>query len=111
MNLTGSLSFLLLLFILSSCFYKKHIRDADWFLLGLKIYLGALIVSYILSGVLHSEWILLLGQLGFIASGTCLVIACFKNVKTEVEHLRCLQCGYILKGISEPRCPECGWRI
>jgi hypothetical protein len=23
-------------------------------------------------------------------------------------HLHCLKCGYILKGLSEPRCPECG---
>jgi hypothetical protein len=27
------------------------------------------------------------------------------------EPLRCLKCGYILKGLSEPRCPECGERI
>ena len=26
-------------------------------------------------------------------------------------HLHCLKCGYILKGLSEPRCPECGQRI
>ncbi len=26
-------------------------------------------------------------------------------------YLHCLKCGYILKGISEPRCPECGERI
>lgn len=24
---------------------------------------------------------------------------------------RCRTCGYILRGISEPRCPECGERI
>ncbi len=24
---------------------------------------------------------------------------------------RCRACGYILRGISEPRCPECGERI
>jgi hypothetical protein len=29
----------------------------------------------------------------------------------DTEYLRCLKCGYILKGISEPRCPECGERI
>lgn len=23
-------------------------------------------------------------------------------------HLHCLECGQILKGLSEPRCPECG---
>jgi hypothetical protein len=25
--------------------------------------------------------------------------------------VRCRKCGYILRGISEPRCPECGERI
>ncbi len=24
---------------------------------------------------------------------------------------RCRQCGHILRGLSEPRCPECGERI
>jgi hypothetical protein len=24
---------------------------------------------------------------------------------------RCRECGFILRGISEPRCPECGERI
>jgi hypothetical protein len=24
------------------------------------------------------------------------------------EHKRCLQCGYILDGLPQPRCPECG---
>ena len=24
------------------------------------------------------------------------------------EHLRCPECGYILKGLAKPRCPECG---
>lgn len=24
---------------------------------------------------------------------------------------RCRKCGYILRGLSEPRCPECGERI
>ena len=26
-------------------------------------------------------------------------------------HTYCGHCGYILKGITEPRCPECGERI
>jgi hypothetical protein len=30
----------------------------------------------------------------------------FYNVET-----RCRKCGYILRGITEPRCPECGERI
>ncbi len=27
---------------------------------------------------------------------------------TEPDHKRCLGCGYILDGLPEPRCPECG---
>ena len=27
------------------------------------------------------------------------------------DDCRCRKCGYILRGISEPRCPECGERI
>jgi hypothetical protein len=27
------------------------------------------------------------------------------------DETRCRECGYILRGISEPRCPECGERI
>lgn len=30
--------------------------------------------------------------------------------KRESE-TRCRRCGYVLRGISEPRCPECGERI
>jgi hypothetical protein len=26
----------------------------------------------------------------------------------DVDHKRCLACGYILDGLPEPRCPECG---
>jgi len=26
-------------------------------------------------------------------------------------HTRCRKCGHILRGITEPRCPECGERI
>jgi hypothetical protein len=29
----------------------------------------------------------------------------------EGGETRCRRCGYILRGISEPRCPECGERI
>ena len=29
----------------------------------------------------------------------------------EDGETRCRKCGYILRGITEPRCPECGERI
>ena len=36
------------------------------------------------------------------------LVAIFGPRDTET---RCRKCGYILRGISEPRCPECGERI
>lgn len=33
-----------------------------------------------------------------------------KRIRRDSE-TRCRQCGYILRGITEPRCPECGERI
>ena len=30
---------------------------------------------------------------------------------TPDGHTCCGKCGYILKGLTEPRCPECGERI
>lgn len=43
--------------------------------------------------------------------------ACFGWLLLWLSHerpdneTRCRQCGYILRGITEPRCPECGQRI
>ena len=31
--------------------------------------------------------------------------------RLHVDETRCRKCGYILKGITEPRCSECGERI
>jgi rubrerythrin len=31
--------------------------------------------------------------------------------KVRDGETRCRKCGYILRGITEPRCPECGERI
>ncbi len=34
-----------------------------------------------------------------------------RNRSKRDNETRCRKCGYILKGISEPRCSECGERI
>lgn len=39
-----------------------------------------------------------------------LLSAAFGLKATDTE-TRCRKCGYILRGITEPRCPECGERI
>src|SRR5262245_24384496 len=39
-------------------------------------------------------------------------LAALRVTRTVSEdQTRCRQCGYILRGLTEPRCPECGERI
>ena len=33
------------------------------------------------------------------------------SLKEDNRETRCRKCRYILRGITEPRCPECGERI
>ncbi len=100
------------MFILASCFHKKHIKDWWWFRFGL--------YAYGLSILAH-QFQYYLPVLAFVAApvskgavlaaGVAFVIACLRDVKRDLEHIRCLKCNYILKGLTEPRCPECGERI
>ena len=53
-------------------------------------YLPAILVALIAYGVLTR----------FVGGG-----------RAHRDETRCRKCGYILRGISEPRCPECGERI
>ena len=50
---------------------------------------------------------------------TLTVVACYGWLMTwlagrrqqEDAETRCRKCGHILRGLSEPRCPECGEKI
>ena len=35
----------------------------------------------------------------------------YYDLKAQDTETRCRRCGYILRGITRPRCPECGERI
>ncbi len=114
-------STILLLFILFSCVYKKHIRDWWWFRFGAISF----VVSVVLVGLSYGISVFsrafatspalvlvkLLSNLALIGALAGLVMACIKYAEDESEYLRCLKCGHILKGLSEPRCPECGQKI
>jgi hypothetical protein len=56
-----------------------------------------------------------LGMAALSTSVFTMIMACwllggrFQDV--DPEETRCRKCQYILRGISEPRCPECGERI
>lgn len=39
------------------------------------------------------------------------VLSCLGRKSRPDSETRCRKCGYILRGISEPRCSECGERI
>jgi hypothetical protein len=51
---------------------------------------------------------------GFLATGNAIALAVYDwrgRMRKGSHETRCRRCGYILRGISEPRCPECGERI
>jgi len=54
--------------------------------------------------------ILVMGALPALAA-MLLCLWLRRGSRHDDAYLHCLKCGYILKGISEPRCPECGERI
>ncbi len=63
------------------------------------------------SGGAAQRWFFLLS----IFSTGPIIAAVLAHVLTPKERLdgetRCRKCGYILKGLTEPRCSECGERI
>ena len=58
-----------------------------------------------LQGHLYGAWFLVPF---FVAA---LMTYAYLPRRKQSEDLGCLKCGYILKGLSEPRCSECGERI
>ena len=54
-----------------------------------------------------------LGPIVVLAAPTvAAVLAHLLTPKVMLDgHTRCGKCGYILKGLTEPRCSECGERI
>ncbi len=105
-------STLLLLFILASCFYKKHIKDWRWFQYGLYAFVLSIVANILpgRGGVMYTISVFV-NYGAVVASGVAFAVACFRDVRRDLEHIHCLKCGYILKGLTEPRCPECGERI
>src|SRR5262245_39499083 len=50
----------------------------------------------------------------FVPLGAYAVVSHITNRSTRLrlpDETRCRKCGYILRGLTEPRCPECGERI
>lgn len=54
-------------------------------------------------------WFLPVVSIAFVVYG--LLTGYLGPRATSDGETRCRKCGYILRGITEPRCPECGERI
>lgn len=77
------------------------------FLLIILVVMAAISPSWLFAG--YRNW-------AFWVYGVCVVLAVFV-VPRHVRHIRrrrryltgrCINCGYNLTGLTEPRCPECG---
>ena len=70
---------------------------------------AAVYYAFILPPDPLSEVIVLMGAvLGIVAYSILTAYLCPPEPERET---RCRKCGYILRGIPEPRCSECGERI
>jgi hypothetical protein len=62
-----------------------------------------------------TRYALFIALLSCIPAGSALLAYTFVTRRFSEDdppaETRCRKCGYILRGISEPRCPECGERI
>ncbi len=80
---------------------------------GYAVYrLGTVVISR--SGGPAQRWFVMFFLLSIFSTGP-IVATVLAHVLTPREtkggHTRCGKCGYILKGLTEPRCSECGERI
>jgi hypothetical protein len=46
-----------------------------------------------------------------VLAGICVYAWLRRERQGSDGYLHCVTCGYILKGLSQPRCPECGTAI
>ena len=80
---------------------------------GFALYAGFMVVGSPWRGALAQGWFVM--RLLSIFLTAPIVATVLAHVLTPREpndgHTRCGKCGYILKGLTEPRCSECGERI
>lgn len=73
--------------------------------------------AWVITAVLPGQIVLSYPDVQVPMAVTLTAAACFGWVLLYLSErrgdneTRCRKCGYILRGLSEPRCPECGERI
>ncbi len=80
-----------------------------WITAGVTMMAMVLVALYISD---LSQWIVF-GVPFFFLSPLVSIFAFWRLTPPDAPdgHTRCGKCGYILKGLTEPRCSECGERI
>jgi hypothetical protein len=58
-----------------------------------------------------SEILIMVPCCGLPVLGIVLIVWLLRKKRADDRETRCRKCGYILRGITEPRCPECGEKI
>ena len=79
-------------------------------------FIPAVFAAFLLPGLIGKRgsqgvWIMLSVMLAFHFVSAAVASALPTPTSAEDPETRCRHCGYILRGITEPRCPECGERI
>ena len=88
--------------------------------IGITFVYGLLVVAWTPNRVIGPNWstslrTMLFWRLGVMSPVICLLTYGLMTLrygpKRPDGETRCRKCGYILRGITEPRCPECGEKI
>jgi len=80
--------------------------------LGFFCSMGAVYVAAPFAPGFYMEYLLFGGVAFSVFSSAALALLMRGCIRTcQDGETRCRKCGYILRGISEPRCPECGESI
>jgi hypothetical protein len=104
-----------LAYLLEVCKSFRFSRLAGWTRVCLVVYVFVVLSSVALNcGVLQAglweaifEWTETIGTLGSFALVVIILRRLVKRVR-RAEQGQCLWCGYLLRGLSEMRCAECG---
>ncbi len=82
-------------------------------IVGFALYIWGTVVVSRRGGPLAQGWYATLFLSVFLASPIVATVLAHMLTPKEMKdgHTRCGKCGYILKGLTEPRCSDCGERI
>ncbi len=84
-----------------------------WFVAFVGVMGGSMILEVTNSGISIRRIVYLFDLFLLTPASYFIAIMAYRHLtnRDPVDETRCRKCQYILRGITEPRCPECGERI